>query len=114
MSEIKAQQMVTPELNMVTLHHIMHIPTGSNASPLVKKSLGCVPTCTTDEDVGEEVVDCNTSGTPFHMVSFFLESVELVDAPLADFPPPQQLSDLISRSGFFTKEASLESGRGPF
>ena len=49
---------------MVIFNHMKHKPSGSNASPLIKNS-GSVPTCTTEEDDGGEVKDCNTSGMLF-------------------------------------------------
>ena len=43
---------------------------------------------------------------------FFLGYVELVDAPQANFPPPCQLSSMVSKSGFCAQEAQLGTGKG--
>ena len=55
-------------LKMMTFNHIKHKPIGSNASPLFK-NLGSIPTCTTEEDDVQEVVDCSISGMPSSMAS---------------------------------------------
>ena len=73
-----------------------------------------VPTCTTDEDDGDKVVHCNISGMPSLWLPFFLQSVELTDVPLSDFLPPWWLSVLVSKWGFFAKEALPDSGTGCF
>ena len=51
------------KLKMVTFNHIKYKPVGSNASPLIL-NFGSVPTCATDEDDVDDIVDCNTSGMP--------------------------------------------------
>ena len=63
---------------------------------------------------GEDVDDCNTSGTPSPQLPFFLELVELVDTPPANFLSPWQLSGLVWNWGFFSKEKLADSGRDHF
>ena len=41
-----------------------------------------------NEDDIDEVLDCNTSGIPSLIAPFYLESVELADAPPDDFLSP--------------------------
>ena len=51
----------------MTLHHVKHIPIGSNASPMSKNS-GKIPTHITNKDDGYEVESCNISEMPSSMV----------------------------------------------
>ena len=54
----------------MTFIHIKHKSIGSNVYPLIL-NLGSVPTCTRDEDNGDKVADCSTSGVPSPMALFF-------------------------------------------
>ena len=56
---------------MVTLKNIQKKPTGNYGFLLVKK-WGRIPTCTTDEDDVNEVVDCSTLGTLYPTIPFLL------------------------------------------
>ena len=66
---------------------------------------------TTDEDDGDEIVHHNTSGMPSPMASVFSRVGEQVDVSPADFLPLQWLSFLVSKWGFFTKEAWPDCSR---
>ena len=85
---------------MVTFHHIKHKPIGGNASPLFYEFQKCSNMHNNDDSDA--------------WLPFFLESVELVYAPPADFLPPWWLSGLVSRWNFFTKKALPNTGRDNF
>ena len=75
------------------------------------KNLVSVPSCTTNEAHGEEVVDCSTSEHHTSWVPFFVDLEELVDAPQVDVLPLWYLCPRV-RVRSFAKEFPLDCGTG--